>query len=195
MDISLIAQKIFRRVLKGIFRFDHWHTSVLDERPYAVDIINYCNSRNSKDSILEIGCGLADILRRVDYKTKLGFDIDKKVLKGAAFLSTFSRKPKIKYQVFHFPETRLEALVDVIIMVNWIFFIEEDTLRKNIEKYFRENVKPGGAVIIDTLKDPHYPNHHNIYVLTANLQCKIHKIGNYARQREVWSIEKQAIVA
>jgi len=195
MNTSLIVQKIFRRVLKAIFRFDDWHTSILDERPYAIDIIKYCNSRSCKDSILEIGCGLADILRGVDYKKKLGFDMDKKVLRGAAFLSTFSRKPKITFQVFQFPEARLEALVDVIIMVNWIFFIEEDILRLNIEKYFRENVKPGGAIIIDTLKDPHYPNHHNIKVLTANLQCKIHKIGNYARQREVWSIEKQAILA
>lgn len=195
MKVNVIIKKIFRRIIKVIFRFDHWHTSVLEERPYALDIVAYCNEREKRDSILEIGCGLADILRHVNYHTRMGFDMDEKVLKAAAFMSFLDKGQKIKFKVFSFPQSELSEAVDVLIMVNWIFFIEEDTLRKNVEKYFNDNVLQGGAIIVDTLKDPHYPNHHNIKRLTTNLPCNIYKIGNYAREREVWAIEKLSIVA
>jgi hypothetical protein len=193
MSESVIIKKAVRRILKIVFGFDHWHTSVLEERPYALDIVKYCNARRTRGSILEIGCGLADILRKVDYKQKMGFDIDTKVLNGARFISFFDGGPKIRFAQFHFPDTELREIVDVLIMVNWIFFFDEDTLRRYIEKYFRQNVNEGGAIIVDTLKDPHYPNHHNVKTLTANLPCNIVKLGNYLRQREVWAIEKKSL--
>ena len=193
MTAKVVFKKVLTRVLKLVFAFDRWHTSVLEERPYALDIVEYCNNRQKRDAILEIGCGLADILRHVRFGVKMGFDIDQKVLNAAAFLSFFDNGKKIRFEVFDFPRSDLKELVDVLIMVNWIFFIEEDTLRKNLEKYFSENVLPGGAMIVDTLKDPHYPNHHDIKTLTVNLACNVRKIGNYARQREVWAIEKKSL--
>jgi SAM-dependent methyltransferase len=193
MRADVIVKKAFRRILRLVFGFDHWHTSVLEERPYALDIVKYCNARQTRGSVLEIGCGLADILRKTDYERKMGFDIDTKVLEGARFLSFFDAGPKIKFAQFHFPETELKEIVDVLIMVNWIFFFDEETLRRYIEKYFHENVKPGGAIIVDTLRDPHYPNHHNVKTLTSNLPCSISKLGNYIRQREVWAIEKEPL--
>jgi cyclopropane fatty-acyl-phospholipid synthase-like methyltransferase len=195
MKLNAVIQKIFRRVLRLVFRFDSWHMFILSDRPYAQDIIKYCNTRSKRDSILEIGCGLADILRHVDYKTKFGLDMDERALRAATFLSRFERGARTKYQVFRFPDSKLEEQVDVLIMVNWIFFFEEDTLRHYLEQYFHQNVNPGGAIIVDTLRDPHYPNHHDVKKLTTNLSCKIYKIGDYAREREVWSIEKSSIVA
>ena len=195
MKGRVIFEKIFRRMLKVVFGFDQWHTSVVDDRHYALDIIKYCNARNSREAILEIGCGLGDMLRKVQYKQRIGFDIDTKVLSGARFLSFFDGGQKIKFAEFHFPKTELKEMVDVLIMVNWIFFFDEETLARYLQKYFHENVKAGGAIIVDTLKDPHYPNHHNIKTLAGNLPCNIFKIGNYARQREVWAIEKVPVLA
>jgi SAM-dependent methyltransferase len=195
MKVSLIFKKVFRRILKLVFGFDHWHTSVIEERHYALDIVNYCNTRKDRGTILEIGCGLGDMLRRANFHKKIGFDIDLRVLQAAKLLSRLSVGPKIRFDEFRFPESELKEIVDILIMVNWIFFIEQDTLRAYIEKYFQKNLRDGGAIIIDTLKDPHYPNHHDVKILTANLPCKIHKIGNYPRQREVWAIEKAPIIA
>lgn len=190
MILSHIPEKAFRKILRLVFKFDSWHTSILRERPYAMSIINYCNNRNERNSIAEIGCGLGDILRNVSYEKRLGFDMDNNVLRAASFLSRFELGNPVSFQFFQFPDSDLQGSFDVLIMVNWPFLFDTDTLRKYIEQYFNNNINNGGAIIIDTVGDEGYRYHHDIHNLTAYLSCKIVKLGDYERKREVWAIEK-----
>ncbi|RYG28620.1 MAG: class I SAM-dependent methyltransferase [Chitinophagaceae bacterium] len=192
MRIRKLITKAQRKLIQLIYGFDKWHISPLSERPYARDVIAYSNNRSERNNFVEIGCGLGDIIRNVDYVTRAGYDNDSKVLKAARALPSKTRTGKrVKYSVFNFPETALSGTSDVITMVNWIHHIEPVVLKKNIEQYFRENLKPGGEILVDTVQDKAYRYNHNIEFLTGGIDCSVFRIGEYSRQREVWAIKKK----
>lgn len=192
MRIRNLITKAQRKLIQLIYGFDKWHISPLSERPYARDVILYSNKRSDRNSFVEIGCGLGDIIRNVDYVTRAGYDNDAKVLKAARALPSKMRtgKKRAKFGVFNFPETVLTGTYDVITMVNWIHHIEPVVLKKNIEQFYKDNLKTGGEILIDTVQDKAYRYNHNIEFLTGGIECSIFRIGEYARQREVWAIKK-----
>jgi hypothetical protein len=49
---------------------------------------------------------------------------------------------------------------------------------------------PGGEIVIDTVQDKAYRYNHEVEFLTGGIDCMIYKIGDYARQREVFAIKK-----
>ena len=73
-------------ILFKIFKFDSWHIkSNYYLRPYkreAVEIINSFNFNN----VIEIGCGLCEIISRVKCKNKIAIDIDKSIIKTCNYL-------------------------------------------------------------------------------------------------------------
>ena len=191
MSINKTLAKIQRKALQFFYGFDKWHISPLSERPYAKDAIAYSNNRKERNNFVEIGCGLGDIIRNADYVNRTGLDTDRKVLKAAAVLPSKTRHAKkVNFEVFNFPESILNGKFDVITMVNWIHHIEPVILKKNIEQYFRDNLVAGGEILIDTVQDRDYRYNHNIQFLTGGIQCEVFRIGEYARQREVWAIKK-----
>jgi 2-polyprenyl-3-methyl-5-hydroxy-6-metoxy-1,4-benzoquinol methylase len=191
MSIDKLIAKVQRKILQLVYGFDKWHISPLSERPYAKDAIVYSNNRKERNNFVEIGCGLGDIIRNVDYINRTGLDNDRKVLKAAAALPSKTRHgKKVNFSVFDFPESSLHGRFDVITMVNWIHHIEPVVLKKNIEQYFRDNLVAGGEILIDTVQDKAYRYNHNIEFLTAGVQCTVFRIGEYARQREVFAIKK-----
>ena len=181
--------KAFRKLLQVIYGFDKWHVSPLSERPYAVDVIDYCNKLRTRNSFVEIGCGLGDITRNVLFSNRKGYDMEENVLRAARILPARGN-PKPLFDKFVFPDSRLENKSQVLAMVNWIHHIQPSTLKQKVEQYFAENVESGGRIIIDTVQDPAYKYNHNITELTSSLPCTVERIGSYARQREVWSIIK-----
>lgn len=189
-SLSGYTTRMTRRILQFFFKFDKWHISSLDQRKYAVDIISYCNTRNKKDFFAEIGCGLGDIIRNVDFKIKKGYDIDNKVLKAAKFISSLKNKRNIIYEVFNFPDTPLNGTFDMIILVNWIHHIEPAVLKNKLSEYFSNNLSVSGEIIIDTVQDKAYRYNHQVTYLIEDLNCSLISIGKYAREREVWVIKK-----
>lgn len=182
--------KLFRMMLRKFYRFDRWHIFTLTERHYAKDIITYCNTKNDKNAFCEIGCGLGDIIRNVQYKDKYGYDSDPKVLKAAAMLNRITFKKKIHFSVFHFPESPLTGKFDVIVLVNWIHHIKPDVLKYKLEEYFRSNLNTFGSILIDTVQDKEYEFNHNIHYLAKDIKATLTMLGNYERQRQVWIINK-----
>jgi cyclopropane fatty-acyl-phospholipid synthase-like methyltransferase len=185
--------RILRYVLYKIFKFDKWHLSTFQERSYAKSIVSYLNVNASSKrlSMVEIGCGLGDIIRRIKIKNKLGLDVDEKALKAAKLISYLQVKFNIKYELFVFPTSSLFGLYDVIIMVNWIHNIEPKELKEKLEEYFFNNLNSNGEIIIDTVQDKEYRYNHSITYLTSALKAQVFKIGDFERQREVFSIIKR----
>jgi 2-polyprenyl-3-methyl-5-hydroxy-6-metoxy-1,4-benzoquinol methylase len=188
--LSGYITRIWRRALRIVFGFDKWHVSSIDQRKYVQDIIQYCNKKGSRSSFVEIGCGLGDILLNVKFKTKKGFDADRKVLKAASFLARL-KKQKVQFEVFTFPDSPLTSKYDVITMVNWIHHIEPAVLRNKIGEYFNDNLSDEGEILIDTVQDKEYKYNHNINFLIKELNCPVYRLGEYPRQREVWAIKKK----
>jgi len=184
--------RIIRHILWQVFHFDKWHLSTYKSRSYAQSIVKYLNAKHSHktNSLVEIGCGLGDITRRIKIKNKLGLDADIKVLRAARLVSFLQGMFKIQYKVFVFPNSILEGLHDIIIMVNWIHNVEPKLLKKKLEEYFSKNLNPYGEIIIDTVQDADYRYNHSITYLTSDMKAKIIKIGDFERQREVFAISK-----
>ena len=182
--------KLKRKGLSLIFHFDKWHISPLSERPYAFDIIKFCNNYTHKNSIVEIGCGLGDIVRNVDFIIRTGYDSELNVLKAAKFLTRDKPSQTTLFLPFKFPGSTLKDRCDILIMVNWIHLIEPSVLRTKLHEYFEANLEPAGCLIIDTVQDREYKYNHNISFLADGLKCRTEKIGAYKREREVWAIHK-----
>ncbi|MDB4984649.1 MAG: hypothetical protein JWM20_828 [Patescibacteria group bacterium] len=79
-------KKIYYRILRLWFGFDAWHARAPFEcRPYKQVVVDLCNSVRS-DVAVEIGCGLGEIISRVNAGKRIGLDTDPHAIGAATFL-------------------------------------------------------------------------------------------------------------
>ncbi len=91
-SIKCILEKRKLKILQKKYNFMMWHAEGCFEcRPYKKQILEIVN-RISPESIVDIGCGLAEILSKSNAKYKYGIDPDLSVLKAAEHLN-----PNIKF--------------------------------------------------------------------------------------------------
>jgi SAM-dependent methyltransferase len=190
MRVGRVLRRFERGLLQRVYGFDRWHVGHASE-PYVADIVRCLNSRpaTGRQAVVEIGCGLGDILRRLRFRTRLGLDSDPRVLAAARLLSLFQGDAKPHFEVFEFPEARLAGVYDAIIMVNWIHQIDPEQLRQAVHSYFAQHLRPGGSVVLDTVDDPAYRYNHDVHAL-APPGAVIDHLGQYARGRHVWVVRR-----
>jgi SAM-dependent methyltransferase len=177
-----------RRLLQRVFHFDAWHVGHAGEA-YAADIVQHLNAWSDADrgSVVEIGCGLGDILRRLRFRDRLGLDRDAGALAAARFLARMGGAGSARFEAFEFPRTPLTGVYNAIIMVNWIHEVDPDTLRRAIHAYTAAHLRPGGGLVLDTVDDPAYAYRHDIREL-APTGATIAHLGEYARGRHIWMV-------
>ena len=191
-----IIQKLtiypFLKIVQIWFGYIRWHNAPFFARPYAKIVVEYLNKKDTKNSVVDIGCGTGDILRRLLYNEKYGLDNDGKVLKGLDFFSVFlNKRTKIKTLVFDFEKEELEGQYDIIILCNWTHGIRPELLKEKINTIFDSNLKLNGEIIIDVNKtNTDYTHTHDISYLTSGLFGRIKEIGIYDYGRILYSIEK-----
>jgi GalNAc-alpha-(1->4)-GalNAc-alpha-(1->3)-diNAcBac-PP-undecaprenol alpha-1,4-N-acetyl-D-galactosaminyltransferase len=122
-----VLDRLWLRALFRVFRFDVWHAGApYSCRPYKSQVVALANSLNPR-FVVEIGCGLGDILRRIHAVERIGIDIDVRVIRAAKFLH-----PSIAW--VHGDANEVSRLlpdartIDCLIMVNWIHAINEVAL-------------------------------------------------------------------
>ncbi|MCD7724860.1 MAG: hypothetical protein LUI12_04820 [Clostridiales bacterium] len=75
-------------LLQRIFKYDIWHITEVNKRPYACWTIEKINKIINTDTqlkkmeIVEIGCGLGDIISHIKVKNRYGLDVSEKVVGG-----------------------------------------------------------------------------------------------------------------
>jgi len=175
-----------RAVLQRIYGFDRWHVGHSGE-PYVQDIVDALNRwpEPSRDAVVEIGCGLGDIVRRLRFRRRVGLDRDSGALAAARFLSRFSTVAPPVFEPFEFPGSPLHGVYNAIIMVNWIHQVDPETLAGALREYAAHHLRPGGAVVLDTVDDAAYEHNHDVAAL-AWPGASIAELGRYARGRHVW---------
>ena len=141
------------------------------------------------------GCGLGDIIRRVNSKNKLCLDIDKRVLSACKFLSLFNNVggsiANTNFEVYDFFVDDISEKYDAIIMVNWIASVNTDTLKEQVTKLFRENLNSSGYLIFDVLTKSLNKINHDPAYLIENLNCKVEYSTGYKYGRTLVFLEKQ----
>ena len=115
-------------LLRFLFGFDRWHVSApYPCRPYKRQVVELVNSLRPT-TVVEIGCGLGDIVSRVSAVERFGIDIDPRVIRAARFLHP------LRARWIHGDGSAVEGLVptergvDCVIMVNWIHNLSPDEL-------------------------------------------------------------------
>jgi SAM-dependent methyltransferase len=184
------VRRLERRLLQRVYGFDRWHVGHAGE-PYGADIVRYLNqwAEADRQAVVDIGCGLGDIIRHLHFRTPLGLDRDPRVLAAARLLSVFRRRPGLKFEVFEFPEAQLSGEYNAIIMINWIHEIEPSTLRQTVHRYFEEHLRHGGCLVLDTVQDSAYTYNHEVGSLAPH-GALIDRLGRYARNRDVWVVRR-----
>jgi SAM-dependent methyltransferase len=176
-----------RSLLQRIYGFDRWHVGHADEA-YVADIVRVLNGwpEGRRQAALEIGCGLGDILRRLQFQHRVGLDREPQVVAAARLLSRLQRQPP-RFEVFEFPRDAVTGSYDAIVLVNWIHQIDTPTLAAAIRTCMAEHLRPGGGLVLDTVEDPAYMYNHDVRVL-APPGSTIDHLGAYARGRHVWIV-------
>jgi SAM-dependent methyltransferase len=122
------VERIWLGALRQVFRFDAWHASAPYAcRPYKKSVIDLANSVHPS-TVVEVGCGLGDIVSRVQAKNRYGLDLDARVIRAARFLHplgivwTACAAAELDAQIVPV------ALIDCLIMVNWIHNLTSEEL-------------------------------------------------------------------
>ena len=189
MNFQLYFKKLFRIILMLFFRFDYWHTSPVDNRKYAIDIISALNRRISRGSLIEIGCGLGDILIKAHYDRKYFYDISSEVLNAAAFMQKFSKTSSINsFKTFDLLTDSLDKDLkfDAVVLVNWIHGVESEVLKCRLSAIINNNLNKKGMIILDIIEDnPIYKFNHAVDDLIDLQKFNLRTLDGYAFGRKL----------
>lgn len=120
--------RVWLNVLRRVFRFDAWHANApYSCRPYKKCIVDLANSLHPL-AVVEVGCGLGEILSRIRADRRYGLDLDGQVVRAARFLHP--RGVAWIVGTVSDIEGCLAAgtFIDCLIMVNWIHNVSPDDL-------------------------------------------------------------------
>jgi len=71
----------YYRLLQRLYHFDRWHIRPIEIRYYALDLCKHLNEFIAKQglkTVVEIGCGIGDILARIKADHVVGFGFGQK---------------------------------------------------------------------------------------------------------------------
>lgn len=137
--------------LSIVFRFNHWHASAPYAcRPYKAKIEALASSLRPS-TVVDIGCGLGEVVSRVQADKRFGFDIDRGAIRAARFLQGTSVKFGVA-SLFSTGEiaSAVGSHVDVLIMTNWAHELEFARLYDGVRDLQRSLGLD--ALIIDTIR-------------------------------------------
>lgn len=126
------------------YHFEGWHwCSPFYWKPYKKQVVQMVNDLRPR-SVVEIGCGLGEIIARIKSDKKIGGDIDNAVIQSARSL----------YPHIAFVHGGLEIIkdiknVDVVICINWPHSLPSSQFIAMVDDYCKGgNV---GCLLIDTV--------------------------------------------
>lgn len=142
-------QKFFA-ILQKIYAFDEWHLGPINFKPYAREVVlmieKYMN-KNKIQFIVEVGCGLGDVIGNIKTASnkkcqKIGIDKDGNVIKAAKLLH-----PSITFWQGSFDRCINKDGV-CLIMINFIHAIPKEELKEEMKRLLLANRVD--LVVIDT---------------------------------------------
>jgi SAM-dependent methyltransferase len=127
------------------YKFDPWHCEgTYYCRPYqriAVEMIN----RVHPETVVEIGCGLGEIISRVNANIKFGYDQEGAVIEAAKEI----RGQKVNFRLGSGDDI-IKTNIDVLVAINWIHNLSPDEMEQliaslidRVSYFLLEAITPG----------------------------------------------------
>jgi SAM-dependent methyltransferase len=202
--VFLRIRRIPRYLLVKRYKLGSFHVSNEEDKKYVSAIKNHLNQRINRNSVIEIGVGLGDILLGLNFKKLVGADHKQEVLDAIKFRYSFQRNSKknIIFKKLKFETETINGTYDVVILVNWIHTIDSKTLKKKLEFIYKNNLSCGGEIIFDVVTDQTnpsiYKHRHSPQFLNKNIGSVIKSLGNFVisskisgQNREIFSLIKK----
>lgn len=115
----------YYRSLQKRYGFDPWHTSPYELREYVQAVAKYVNDKGAK-SVVDIGCGLGDLLAHIQAPFRLGIDPGKGEIEAATHLY---EKKGIRFIRGSFDEMEQGQEIDYLITLNFMHGSPEEIWR------------------------------------------------------------------
>jgi SAM-dependent methyltransferase len=152
------------------YNADRWQTFPAELRIYAmalVKLINTLAKTNKWTHVVEIGCGIGDILRKIEVEDKQGYDISDTAILVAKLLD---KNQRIKYKTGSFNCVKNQK-IDCLISVNFIHMLPPTTLRTFYDNILVENDIQ--FLIVDTVGKNYKYQHNFDDILPATYKKEI----------------------
>lgn len=164
--------------LRSKYSFDPWHcNNTWSRRAYKRIAVNMANSINA-DIVIEVGCGLGDIISRIRARKRFGYDCDEAVIMAARKI----RGNKVEFKVGEISDVQ-EEKIDLLIMVNWVHEIPPGDL----EKMMSQVLSRTQFILLDHV----YPGirgyrfYHDFQFLNHGFTLRERKAGGAGEPREL----------
>ena len=185
LKLMMRIKYLWHFILYLIFRFEKWHLSSIESRDYSVDLVNFINRDISNEArVVEIGCGLGEIISCINCQHRYGYDVSKNVINAARKRSIFN---KVIFNIGSFNSfSNLE--IDYLIAVNFL----HDFDKKQLNEWFHQvtNNNNINKIIVDEVSDAGYAYNHHFESLLKNSYPKITVINcgyKYGRSLKAFS--------
>ncbi|MEE9321560.1 MAG: class I SAM-dependent methyltransferase [Granulosicoccus sp.] len=111
------------------YGFDSWHVgATFHARPYKKQAVRIANSLNPK-TVVEIGCGLGDVIGRINASQNIGIDYDANVLNAASQLNKHCRFVEGSiYEIGAVLHRVNPGSIDILVMVNFLHSFTNEVL-------------------------------------------------------------------
>jgi hypothetical protein len=127
--ISCLLERLCLGILQRVYGFDPWHSKATYAcRPYKSSVVRLANSL-PLDTVVEIGCGLGDIVSRVKARHRVGIDLAPQVIRAARFLHPRGIVWMSGSAAALDQQLSVGSVIDCLIMVNWIHNLSAEELK------------------------------------------------------------------
>jgi len=151
------------RRLQRQFGFHPWHVqSPYLRRSYKARVVKLVNGFHP-ETVVEIGCGLGEIVARTTARHRFGFDCEPAAVTAASFQNGRHtgfhlgdlRKPEVIARVVQRP-------IDVLVAVNWPHMLPIEEIARAVADL--TNHLPVGVLVIDTIRATRtgYEHYHTV---------------------------------
>lgn len=158
-NCNVELKKIYYGIFQKIFGFNAWHKIPIEARPYALYLVKKVNQLisegNLKEEIVEVGCGMGDIISAINYpkKRKIGYDLDANIIRAA----------RIVHWRENFCVGSFDAIkghnISLLIAVNFLHSLNEKQVQQMFSCAIRENNI--SRIIVDEVESPPYEFSHS----------------------------------
>ena len=144
--------------LRHVYHFDHWHTAPVEHREYGLEICCHVNALIRKEQlqhVVELGCGLGDVLARINADDLVGFDIEPNVLRAGRSLHR-----QVEFHQGSFSAVK-DRCIDVLIAVNFTHGIDPEQLQQEFLSLLQNNRVR--YIVVDAVDYKYFHNFDEVF--------------------------------